>query len=180
MVQLAIQGISFFSTNGGETKPRAVPDPRPPVIVRSNSQRDTKDFIAKLRKEWPIVCRSIFAESEVSKTWDIRWFFDEYDFHVQGGQFLYNVILTIMHENEADVVGWSRDWTEKNQNLVPYIMTDHASTLTFFHKQDHDKHGETFIRKALEYMRSAFVRACVEERSQAEVPAHVQGKELHP
>jgi len=109
MVQPAIQGISFFSTNGGKTKPRAVPDPKPPVIVRSNCQRDTKDFIAKLRKEWPIVCRSIFAESEVSKTWDIRWFFDKYDFHVQGGEFLYNVILTIMHENEADVVGWSRD-----------------------------------------------------------------------
>lgn len=163
-----IQGLSFFSTDGGLREPRAAGQNKPPTMARSNVKKDADLFIEQLRARWPHECNAIFAP------WDIRWFFDEYDFYKYGGQFLYeNVLMTMTKQNEENLIRWSQVWSDGHKSHFHLIMDLGVDKV--FHEDDHVKYGKAFLQKALEHMRAAYQRALNGELIEANMR-----QSLHP
>lgn len=134
--------LAYFSTNAGQKEARMASTPKDPVIVRSNFDRDVQAYCTQLRTEFPKACYTIFAG------WDIRWYFDEYDFERQGGLFLYTVLMTLMQENGKRVVEFCSLWAEANRSKYP-DWADPALTATqLFHEQDHEQYGPAFLENA--------------------------------
>lgn len=154
--QPTIQGRSLFSTDGGQYPPREFTGTRPPCVIRADPQKDRIDLIRHLRSKWPHVCFAIVPG------WDIRDFWDEYDFHTQGGKFLFDTIATIVHENGQYLKHFCIDWSQNhyaNFHKIAVLDIDKA-----FHPDDHAKYGPHFLSQALLYMRDAYTRAAEAER----------------
>lgn len=144
--------IAYFSTDGGRVPPRSASPYDVPAIVRSQPIADADQLIRSLRAKWPHICSSIFAP------WKIYWFFDEYDFHQQGGRFLYDLVLGRMQkENEALLVDFCQRYSECNKEHFHYVKFMPAEKL--FHQDDQNKYGVSFLGRAKEYMCTAFDRA---------------------
>ena len=112
------QPLAFFSTHAGQYAARKYDHEIPPArVMRSDAEADKHKYIKYLRDRWPTQCRSIFAVSSQGHTqWHLHWFFDEHDFHVQGGRFLYDVVLTMQKENEEAVQGFVKSWNVCNES----------------------------------------------------------------
>lgn len=106
--RLPVQGIAYFSTDGGARPPRAASWPRGPVVARSRFDQDVTKHIQYLRQRFPIICNAIFPG------YDIRWYFDEHDWHLMGGKFLWTVLDEMRKENEAQLLMVARDWIAAN------------------------------------------------------------------
>lgn len=170
---LTYQGPSFFSTNGCRYPPRFA-DHDSPVIAHSNPQHDLDLLVGDLRKNWPHVCNAIFAP------WDIRSFFDEYDFVRLGGQFLYMVIQTIENQNLIALDRFTKSWSENNQTGFT-VLGDSACTVDIaFSAADHKNCGRWFLEKALERMKDAYHRAASMENvaHAAKINADAQSNSL--
>lgn len=151
--------LAFFSTRGGRSAPRRAHRPRPSLVARSDATKDTQHMIEDLRKNYRHVCYSIFPG------WDIRWFFDEYDFEFLGGQFLYNVLYTIMEQNIQNVEIMARRWSETNHRSFQEfaaIFSGDFPVERAFHKEDIDEHGIPFLQQVLRLMSTAYARATEE------------------
>lgn len=165
MAAASSQIVAFFSTNGGKRAPRHLKDPKPQVLCRSDRERDLKEYVRQLRESYPHVCSSIFSLSNNGKHFEPRWFFDEYDFHVQGGQFLYDVISAIIAENQEKLVRFCKEWSEANKkNHGVELLGDVRKTFDFyFHQKDQEELGNGFLASAVEYMREAYWNAKTEQ-----------------
>ena len=152
--------LAYFSTGGGEREPRPASVPRDSVIVRSNFEKDVQDYCTRLRIEHPKACYTVFAG------WDIRWYFDEYDFERQGGRFLYTVLMTLMEENGKRVVEFCQQWAEKNQSTFP-DWADPAFTVNkLFHAHDYEEYGPAFLGFARECLLDCYRKAREERLSE--------------
>ena len=158
-----IQGRAYFSTDGGRFPPRQFVGSKPPSLVRSNLKKDQANLIHHLRSKWPHICLAIVPG------WDIRDFWDEYDFHTQGGKFLYDTIMVMMHENDNLLRSFCIEWSHYNQANFSVIISD-IGVQQLFHETDHAKYGVHFLSRALSHMRDAYTRAAAEERQKANVP----------
>ena len=144
--------IAFFSTDGGQHPPRSASSNDVSIIVRSNPTIDAEQLIKSLRARWPHVCFGIFAP------WQVYWFFDEYDFRLQGGRFLYEHVLQRMQkENETELSRYCKKWSDTNKEQFHVLNVLPIDKL--FHQDDLKKYGEGFLEKAKEAMCSAYDRA---------------------
>lgn len=145
--------LAFFSTDGGKHEPRPASFPRDPVIVRSKFQKDVQDYCTRLRTEYPKACYSIWPGH------DIRWYFDEYDFHRHGGLFLYTVLTTLMEENGKRVVSFCQSFAERNKSTFPEWAERALPPDQLFHQQDHDEFGPDFLDYARQCIIDSYERA---------------------
>ncbi|KAL9054656.1 MAG: hypothetical protein Q9162_004022 [Coniocarpon cinnabarinum] len=149
--------IAFFSTDGGRFPPRSAHAQDTSLVVRSNPKRDADKLIRTLRSKWPHVCLGIFAP------WKVYWFFDEFDFCVQGGRYLYEeVLMRIQKENEDMLTQFCKEWSDFNSASFHAVKAVPVTGL--FHQQDHERYGDGFLQKAKEWMCHAFDRALLLER----------------
>jgi len=151
--------LAYFSTDGGKHEPRPASSPRDPVIVRSNFEKDVQDYCTRLRKEYPKACYSIFPQ------WDIRWYFDEYDFERQGGLFLYTVLMTLMEENGKRVVTFCQEFAEKNRATFPDWAERALTPIQLFHERDYDEFGPQFMHYARDCLVESYEKARAERLS---------------
>jgi len=148
-----IKILAYFSTNGGKHEPRPASYPRDPVIVRSNFNKDIQDYCTRLRKEYPKACYSIFSG------WDIRWYFDEYDFERMGGLFLYTVLMTLMEENGRRVVSFCQDFAATNSSTFPDWAERALTPVQLFHERDYDQFGPQFMHYARQCILESYDKA---------------------
>ena len=148
-----IQGPSLFSTNNGQREPRPAPIPRDAVIVRSDLNADAREFCEKLRLESPKICLKVFAP------FDIRTFFDEYDFERLGGEFLYETLILLWKENGKRVVDFCQNWALKNEEAFHHWFDGKCDVETLFAKADQEEYGYDFLDKALMCMKECYEAA---------------------
>lgn len=144
-----IQGVAYFSTVGGQFAARPAGWPRPPTIVRSNFHRDVQQSIEDLRKKFPFICNAIFLGH------DIRWYFDECDWHVQGGKFLWTVLDEMRKQNEASLSEVAKDWIDANIDNTAFRTKGQildATLETLFSLQARRKWGSPFLERLRHYM----------------------------
>jgi len=167
--------LAFFSTNGGRRPFRTLGNPKPPVLCRSNREKDVKNYAAQLRKLQPHFCNSIFEMSRTGTHFEPRWFFDEHDFHVQGGRFLYDVIATLIAENQTELTSFCQRWSEANKENagVAQLLFREKGNEFYFHTEDLETLGEYFLDRALAHMRKAY------ELAQAEHVRQLQSSSNH-
>lgn len=154
-----IQGISYFSTKGGTYPVRAASWPRGPVIVRSNFQYDLNKYIDNLRKQYSEICNGIFLG------YDVRWYFDEYDWHFQGPKFLWTVLDEMRKQNEANVPIVANDWISANIDNPMFFRSEDALAKAdinlLFPQQIHRKWGAPFLEYVRTYMIPLYNQAVI-------------------
>ena len=150
VIEMRDQYLAFFSTGGGRYIPRRYDPETPPTkVVRSDLEADKHAYIKLLRGRWPKECSSIFAmSSQGHPHWQLHWFFDEHDFHVQGGRFLYDVISTIQKENEDAVRAYVDSWNDCNQSrYATFAASVEQLTVETAFSKSRDPRG-TAVRKS--------------------------------
>jgi hypothetical protein len=157
-----VQGPSLFSTKEGQRDPRPAPFPRDQQIVRSDFIQGVLDYCNELREKYPLICNMVFAP------WDIRTFFDEYDFYRYGGEFLYTVLTTLMEENGKRVVAFCMDYAEKNMATYNEWYRATLPMEMMFARQDIESFGTTFIAMAVRCLQEC----C--QRAEAQLLANIQ------
>ncbi|KAI9725739.1 MAG: hypothetical protein M1828_002622 [Chrysothrix sp. TS-e1954] len=155
--QILQQGCAIFSTDNGKQPPRPAGDPRPAPIVRSDPQADMITFIKQLRERYPHECRNIFTLTEDGRNWDIRWFFDEYDFHFLGGEFCFNMICKMATENQDHMIRLCKEWLAANAENMEMVMALGPERL--FHERDQRNCGPLFLWRCVAYLRERYQAA---------------------
>jgi hypothetical protein len=145
-----IQGPALFSTDNGKRDPRPAPFPRDAVVVRSDLHADARDYCKKLRLEYPKICLKVFAP------FDIRTFFDEYDFERLGGEFLYETLILLWKENGKRVVDFCQNWALKNEESFGMWFEGNLSVKGLFAEEDRDAYGLEFLDKARMCMKECY------------------------
>lgn len=174
--------LAFFSTEGGRRPFRHLKDTKPSVIIRTNKDLDVKNYVIQLRQAYPQFCSSIFQMSQDGKHFEPRWFFDEHDFHVQGGRFLYDVVSAIIVENQAMLNRFCKEWSEANKENsgVSHLSKRALGVEFFFHAEDRRKWGDNFLRVALDHMMAAFTAAQDQHLAGTQKTANMQGNNAKP
>jgi len=156
-----IQGPALFSIFlNGEREPRAAPFPRDAVVARSDLNAEARAYCEKLRVEAPKICFKVFAP------FDIRTFFDEYDFERLGGEFLYETLILLWKENGKRVVDFCQNWAMKNEEAFHQWFEGTVSVGKLFATQDQEEYGYEFLDNALMCMKECYDAAakhCVTE-----------------
>ena len=87
---------------------------------------------------------------------DIRTFFDEYDFERLGGEFLYETLILLWKENGKRVLDFCKNWAEKNEEAFHKWFVGDVSVETLFAEQDRNEYGDEFMDKALICMKECY------------------------
>lgn len=162
---LVAEWAAFFSTDGGRRAPRRVLKIEALPLARTYPDYDISNMIKDLRSRYPHVCNSIFAP------WDIRWYFDEYDFYVQGGEFLWAVLNTMTEENQRKVEHLARTWSFTNRGSYkefPIVCSETFPVEKAFHAHDIELHGLPLLQEVLRLVTVAYKRS--EEACRPEAP----------
>lgn len=153
--------IAFFSTDGRRFSPRSVDPLNLPVpIIRSDEKVDMDKMIKRLRARWPHQCNGIFARSSQDhQQWHLHWFFDEYDFYVLGGKFLYDLLCKMQRQNECAVRDFVTSWSKTNEHTWSSINFDHMTVQDTFSNLDKSRLGEEFLETCLRHIKSKYYGA---------------------
>lgn len=130
----------MFSTSFGLRAARGVPQPAPPVITRSNPHADAVQFASYYRQKYPV--ESKWIEGPVN----VKVFFDDFDIHVQGAEFLNNVLKELAAENQAakeKVKNLALQWSQLNTAKYEKVTED--STLAVFSDYEHANYDESLL-----------------------------------
>lgn len=152
---------AFFSTDGRRRAPRSVdPQNLPPPVIRSDEKLDMDKMIKKLRARWPHQCNGIFAKSSQDhQQWHLHWYFDEYDFYVHGGKFLYDLLSKMQQQNELSVLDFVGNWSKANEHMWSSIVFDQMTVQTAFNDPDRSRLGEEFLAICLRHIKSKYYGA---------------------
>jgi len=138
------QGQAIFSTNFGESGPRTAIEPLPPIILRYNPRVDVPALKDTLRQKFLLQCNAVTAPID-----NLYQYFDHYDLHVQGAEFIYAVLVEIALENSTrgkqvlDFAGrWKTENFEEFHNLT-------ALTSNLFTEEEKQVYDEDFLNDAL-------------------------------
>ncbi|KAB8337228.1 hypothetical protein FH972_021530 [Carpinus fangiana] len=142
--------LAWFSTEGGLRDSREA-DSQTPMIVHSDREADIAEWTTTFRKKWPHICADIFMD-ETDPPFDLRWYFDHWDFHVHGGQFLFDVLHKLVEENRARLLKFCMSWSDENP-FGPSACVQHSYSLDkLFHPTDIQKYGRGFLRRAMKHI----------------------------
>ena len=139
---------AIFSTQLGKIKPRNLIYPLPPVIARSNGSVAIIDYARQLREQYPLQCQQIFFFPA------LNIYFDRYDIHLQGPNFLAAVLNHIIQENLSHVKTFAHEWSAEHRSELMKLC-EPVTVEKVFSIDSIGRHGATFLGIALQHMRNS-------------------------
>jgi hypothetical protein len=113
---------AIFTTRLQTLPKRALVEPFPCPIVRSNIQLDIDEKVQQLRDQFPDHARYV----QPVRNWsDLHQYFDAVDLYVDGPDFYYQVLSRLAVQNiedeyrvNAEIDGYATNWVESNKYQV--------------------------------------------------------------
>jgi hypothetical protein len=129
------QGRALFSTNRGTYPARRATSTVDPVILRSQPMTDVQSM----------VCRTIRLPIH-----NLYHYFDHFDVHLHGTNFIQHVLDQIGRENinrTQTLLRFVHEWTISNINRFMEIVPDSGEDT--FNEEERDIYDEGFLEEAL-------------------------------
>ncbi|KAI9873799.1 MAG: Protein phosphatase PP2A regulatory subunit B [Pleopsidium flavum] len=148
------QGKAIFSTKFAEFAPRTAVEPLPPIILRYNPRVDVPAFKDTLRRRFPLQCHTVTAPID-----NLYEYFDHYDLHIQGAEFIYAVLVKIALENSTrakQILDFAGRWKTENFEKFHILNVLTSDLFTEEQKQSHDEEFLSDALAELKKLRDAF------------------------
>lgn len=175
-----IEGKAIFSTDLGRHSSRAVVTFTPPLIIARSTpllhddhfSLDVAKYAHALWQRYPEQCAKVVQSSAIID------YFDSYDIHVFGREFLETVLLCIANQN---IVDFSYRWTLDHREKV-YSICQALEPEEVFDADDFAKYGAGFLKDTYRHMRRG-LRTLQKQKMDKELPElqlHKQKEPLQP
>ena len=132
----------MFSTLHGSRPPRAAPEQPSIQIVRSDQHADTVHYASRCRLKWPLDCNRIQVPI------DLGLYFDDHDIHVQGFDFLTNVLKELSRQNDEYKNKIALHWCQTHTDAFK-ALTDERNPANLFTSAEGAEHGHSSLVDAL-------------------------------
>lgn len=139
----------MFSTSFGSRSRRGAPQTGGLVVIRSDMHADAVQSASQYRLTWPAECKKIDNRAE------LRDYFDEYDIHMQGPEFLVAVLRILARQNQEskkDIEDFAFGWIQANPAKFQE-MTDDAGLAAIFSGNEQAGYDQSFLIDALEVIK---------------------------
>ena len=189
-----------FSTRCGKIPVRQLPDPAPPVVIRSNVDGDIRSMATSLRQDFPAIVREI---KKPTSWYNLYNYFDAVDLWYQGASFLFYVLNHISNENivlnheleeskHQEISNWAKLWVEANVKRILSIPPGQDLISTFDESEMESIRGleprqKTILRQELNNHRKGYEQLLVpvedprvQSHQQSFQQMHQQDPSQHP
>ena len=135
-----------------------------PMILRSAPALEAQQAAEHYRKLYPKQCRNILHDFAL-KDW-----FDGQDIHVQGREFLRNVLFNIATKNTKDMDQFNVQWSLENRSRLEELCGP-VTLSQVFSDTERDEYGDVFLDCALVRIRHALFQL---SQIQGKIPTRPQ------